>query len=367
MKDIAMTEDTGVMQREYSVSTEAIRELIIISLSINTMICDFYRKVASSSPSGEIKDFWTLTAAKEEVNIQFWEYALSMAERGMIPVLFDNPWEVQEEIHKAAERTMQGLEQSRISSENVAENFLTAIRLEFYGLHNAIAPLLGTIKALFPGKGYENVQDSRLVDMIKMFNKHCTAGRPDLLLLSDVILRLWRENRELAKQCYVDDLTGLLNRKGFFNAAVPFMELARRNGRSVAIIVADLDNFKMVNDTYGHQTGDRVLHAAGRAFRETMRSSDLCGRYGGEEFIVLCPEIAPGSAYHIAEKLRLAVDRLNPDDLKVTISVGVIEAVPEDTMAAAEELERLIKFADILLYEAKRSGKNCSKYQNFSF
>ncbi len=173
------------------------------------------------------------------------------------------------------------------------------------------------------------------------------------------------ENVELhetaARESVTDDLTGLSNRRAFEDALSGEVERARRFGGELGLVLIDLDNFKSVNDTYGHPQGDLVLREVARVLRASSREIDHPARYGGEELAVILPGTDLEGAFNRAERIReeigaLRVPRLDGAGmLSVTTSCGVASA-----RAAAADGRALVQAADIALYEAKRSGKNTS-------
>ncbi len=153
-----------------------------------------------------------------------------------------------------------------------------------------------------------------------------------------------------------DALTGLTNRRHFQLMANAEVQRAQRYQRPVTVGMADLDNFKHLNDTYGHAAGDAVLRAFAQLMRDSFRQSDLIGRYGGEEFAFLFPESTLAEAYIQAERLRqrcAGFDVTLPDGrvVRVTMSIGLADA-------SASSLEVALNRADDALYEAKRNGRN---------
>jgi diguanylate cyclase (GGDEF)-like protein len=162
-------------------------------------------------------------------------------------------------------------------------------------------------------------------------------------------------------QAITDELTGLANHRRFQEAIDDEAERARRFGQPVALIMLDIDDFKAVNDTYGHQQGDVVLAEVARVLRARSRDIDSPARYGGEEFALILPQTDLEGAYHLAERVREGIEALRvprngapgAEPLAVTASLGVA-ALPETASEARELLAR----ADAALYEAKRAGKN---------
>ncbi|HEV7242362.1 MAG TPA: two-component regulator propeller domain-containing protein [Thermoanaerobaculia bacterium] len=163
--------------------------------------------------------------------------------------------------------------------------------------------------------------------------------------------QLEEANRKLDEASRTDLLTGLPNRRHFLEKADEHLASFRRNGRAFAIALADVDNFKSVNDTRGHDMGDAVLRSVAALFREAVRETDLVARWGGEEFIFLLPETDDRGAIAVAEKARAAVANGNTP-LPITVTIGVASIAPD------LPLEQCSIRADAALYEGKRSGKN---------
>jgi diguanylate cyclase (GGDEF)-like protein len=161
------------------------------------------------------------------------------------------------------------------------------------------------------------------------------------------------------RQAVTDELTGLFNRRRFQEAMATEVERSKRFGQPVGLVLLDLDDFKTVNDTYGHQQGDLVLREVARVLRETSREIDEPARYGGEELAVVLPGTDLEGAYNLAERVRagieeLALPLLDRDGiLRVTASFGVA-TLP----GSAEDTRDLVAAADEALYRAKRAGKN---------
>jgi diguanylate cyclase (GGDEF)-like protein len=171
--------------------------------------------------------------------------------------------------------------------------------------------------------------------------------------VSDLI----RETEALERLASIDGMTGLNNRRNFMELAESEWARFKRYGRPLALLMIDVDHFKSVNDTYGHDIGDEVIRAVADTLQKQKRVPDIAGRLGGEEFALLLPEATLDSAVAAAERLRGLVEAqviaVDGQHIPVTISVGA-SAVQTETLG----IEELIKQADVALYEAKRSGRN---------
>ena len=162
---------------------------------------------------------------------------------------------------------------------------------------------------------------------------------------------------ELRIQATHDFLTQLLNRAGIMEAMAQEMNRSDRREGVFSVVLADIDHFKKINDTYGHSTGDQVLREVAARIKASLRSYDVAGRYGGEEFLVILPDCDETTAIHVAEKIRKAVSCTSIDGLgearTATISLGVSTRTP------GTSLDTLLSTADAALYQAKSLGRNC--------
>jgi len=168
-------------------------------------------------------------------------------------------------------------------------------------------------------------------------------------------------NEHLSRLSFLDALTGLANRRRFDEALEKEWRRAMRFGTSLALVMADVDHFKLYNDTFGHPEGDRCLAAVAGVLRNALgRAGDLAARYGGEEFVVLVPGLDRAGALALAESLRASCEALamphpgSPVAPVVTISLGAAACHPGDTLSMAS----LLADADAALYEAKHAGRN---------
>ncbi|GEM_PF-234918 len=193
--------------------------------------------------------------------------------------------------------------------------------------------------------------------LTEAFNKMVARLHQNQEELAAINEMLTQKNKELQMLSITDSLTGLRNRKHFIEMLTGEAARAKRNQHTFAVMMIDTDHFKKYNDTFGHQAGDALLQRIGMIFTESLRNIDCASRYGGDEFIVLLPEVGKEGAFEVAERIRRLVTtktlNANADGVSITVSIG-IATFPEhgDTPKA------LIASADSALYHAKRKGRN---------
>ena len=177
-------------------------------------------------------------------------------------------------------------------------------------------------------------------------------------LLESLMESLEEKNRLLSELAVTDELTGLYNRRYVRTRLESELERNTRYGVPVACLLIDIDDFKVVNDTWGHPVGDQVLIAVGDVLRAAVRRTDVAGRYGGEELVVVCPSTSVEGAVVLAERTRMAIADIAIEvpaggPVRITASIGV-SATPK----VSGPIEAFVGGADVALYDAKRSGKN---------
>jgi diguanylate cyclase (GGDEF)-like protein len=167
-------------------------------------------------------------------------------------------------------------------------------------------------------------------------------------------LALSIHRRDLHRMAQTDGMTGLLNRRAFEEILARELVRSNQNGKSVAVLLVDIDRFKQVNDRWGHPAGDEVIRRVSDSLRNTMRPSDALSRFGGEEFMILLREVTTEQSGEIAGRLRAEIAGLTdlPGGVRLTVSIGVAASHPLDT-----PLE-LLRRCDEALYRSKRGGRN---------
>lgn len=203
-----------------------------------------------------------------------------------------------------------------------------------------------------------------VLGVLAVWNARSDALNPQAVRVLEAVapyaalqLQQLRAYRDLQEHVGRDPVTGLVNRRAFEEALEAEAGRFDRKRRPVAVLMLDIDHFKDVNDTYGHEAGDAVLRGVAETIRSSIRVADVAARYGGEEFVVLLPETRLLEARDAAERLRRAIETLevawNTETISITASVGVSSA-PE----CVEHPTDMVGSADAMLYESKAAGRN---------
>ena len=175
------------------------------------------------------------------------------------------------------------------------------------------------------------------------------------LFVAELISELYASKVRESELARVDMLTGALNIRGFHEQASRLIEFCQRAFHPVVLAYIDLDNFKTANDTLGHQRADELLKIAVNVMKTKLRSSDLLARVGGDEFVVVLPNLSTSTARDALERLR--------DDLAIRMSIegcGITASIGAASYAnAPDSLDKMLRAADEIMYVAKKSGKNC--------
>lgn len=210
-------------------------------------------------------------------------------------------------------------------------------------LFRAVIGWAGTMVTFFEPSIYQSL--SFLSLFLLMF-----VGNTGFVLLSKE-----KSDRELNKLASFDDLTEIFNRRTFMIEANDAIANCRKNGQPVSFLLMDVDHFKTINDTYGHDIGDMVLREYAFKVRKMLRNGDCLGRYGGDEFAILLPGADEKKSEEMAESIRQAVEQsYGKLPIPYTLSIGVVTVSAADILP----LDKLYKLSDMALYKAKQEGRN---------
>lgn len=176
----------------------------------------------------------------------------------------------------------------------------------------------------------------------------------DISSHAKALLEVTQQTRYWQLQASLDSLTGQLNRNAFIKEAEPLINNTLNNEQKhCCLMFIDIDDFKQINDRFGHPIGDKVLSDIAHTIRDSLRQQDLLARYGGEEFVVLLPDTSPWHGAQVAERIRRNVEKYNGGPIPTSISMG-LAATGKDT----NNLKCLVDQADAAMYQAKLNGKN---------
>ena len=329
-------------------------QIIHLCREIDEIACDVYAKLAHLCDDPELSRFWRDMSKEEAKHVSFWRRTEQIKAFSDMPNIVENPDEVISELENALSRSRDLL---RTCEEEftLSKAYTLAYRMEFYLLHPAFKMLFLLLRPLADGESPEDEYESHIAKFIDMLSKHGNVTL-ELELLGETLQRLWKENKNLSLQATRDELTEVYNRRGFFAVSMQLAYLARRNGFMIGVMMADLDHFKSINDRFGHEAGDQLLRRVANLFCEGLRTSDIVGRYGGEEFIVMLPQISQGGTAIVAQNLLKEIRETPPEGIPLTISIGVAEGILGRNVQ--EDYQRLIQEADKALYQAKSSGRD---------
>lgn len=261
-----------------------------------------------------------------------WLYQINNALSSVYSV--DNNYEQALKHYQAYHETREGLF-NELETAQAQEVILNAITQQKYEKQPIVSKALENVKTL-----------NQVLWLV------CEKG--------SLIEELQKQIQNLERQTHEDPLTGLYNRRHLETVLSLEFERARRYSHNLTVVMADIDNFKQINDKFSHVVGDRVLKAVGQILKNSCRRIDIVARYGGEEFVSIFPMTALDQGKAVCERKRFAVEEypwheIHPD-LKVTISIGLTDNI------AVTGPEKMILAADQKMYQAKQNGKNQVRY-----
>jgi len=328
--------------------------VIELCCSIERRALVLYQELAESARHEELGTLWREMARDEGEHLAYWRRLLEMSRSGCLSEVFDRPEEAEDFLLHLIPKIDRLAGEVR-KSQDPSTVLVLALRLEFYLLDPRFQSLFHCLYALPGRQDPEKDYETHLQRLMSVLRRYADDS-PALELLTEAIDKIWKLNLETIRFDLIDHLTGLYNRRGLSSTMRPLAYLARRNAQSVGIMMVDLDDFKLINDTFGHPAGDRVLAGVTQLMRSRLRASDIIGRYGGEEFLAVMTPTDPQSLASVAETLRGAIESNPIDGIRTTVSIGISHGLLKTNVE--KDLEGLIHQADQALLAAKRSGKN---------
>lgn len=198
--------------------------------------------------------------------------------------------------------------------------------------------------------------------LAKSFNEMANSIQEKMETLNNQMKVITEANRKIEQLAITDELTGLYNRRYLFARMDEEIKRIQRREYDIGFIMIDIDNFKKLNDSYGHQIGDIVLREISNTIKTTCRNMDTIARYGGEEFAVLSPESNLDVIKKLAERIRASVEKkqisTDAGTLSISVSIGAVSFNKSFTESTINIIDKVIQIADVALYKAKKNGKN---------
>lgn len=261
---------------------------------------------------------------------------------------------------------LQNVESERRDALNSGRSLDRAVQEQVRGIHSSVHEAADLDQLKLSIERRLQAIGSHMEDFRRHEDERSAAAEERIQQLNERLRSMERETAELRARvreerrlALIDALTGIYNRMAYDERIEQEYARWRRFGEPLSLVMADIDNFKDINDTYGHVAGDKVLRTIAKLLESKIRETDFLARYGGEEFVILMPGAGAADARAVAEKLRLEVEscgfHYRGTGVSITISCGIAE------FGDGDDPDRVFERADNAMYRAKESGRNCSE------
>jgi len=329
--------------------------IIDAAYDVEVLARDLYAIFAMKSPDPELRNFWLDFSKDEGSHLDFWDNLREISKSLPITAAVEHPDALLASLDKAkymASQMIRDVSNSDDKALKRIDTLLMAYRLELHMLDSTFQTLFQSLRFLQNDFDPVIEYDSHLAKFTNALIKF-GSGYSELELLAETLNQLWTENKRLAGLALKDSLTGVLNRRGFVTLGGQICALMRRTGSVMGLIMIDLDSFKQLNDTRGHSVGDMALVTTARTLSGHLRKSDIIGRYGGDEFVILLPDTS--NTETVCSKMLKVLNH----ELDVAYSISATAGFVQEKVNRSDLpdcLESLMKKADARLYENKRNG-----------
>lgn len=328
-------------------------ETMEFCLKIEHKAMETYKRFSRLERNPGLKKFWQGLAADEKTHLGYWKRIFKLSKQGLTPPVFENVHKSRVALKKIDDQIGTLINQTEQARDTKAF-FTITCWLEFYMLNPEYSKLLHFLQSLLVNKSPEDDYEEHLNKLIKHIRKY--SGSAELELIGETIGQMWSRNRELIYQSNTDSLTGLFNRRGFFQAIIPMAYFTNRKKVNSAMMIIDIDNFKKINDTHGHQAGDKIIRFVADRIKSSARHSNIASRHGGDEFLVYLPEVNREKSNVLGLRIIDKIKAHNKHGIPVTVSIGIAQKTIGGDIE--KDINLLIRKADENLYQAKKSGRN---------
>ena len=335
------------------------REILESCVRVDVLAKAAYEDMQRRCTDPAVAELCGAMAQEEAAHVQWWTELLEAWDAGSLTALWTIPDATAEQMASTVEE-LERFARSGSGPLDAEAVLTTAARIEFFALDPIFSELLDLAEPGVARSRHEAYSEhvARLITALEeTFSSDSLAG-----FLARILRRAEIDNRTLSQYATMDALTGLGNRRALTAQAGQWSAWAARYGSAVTFFMVDVDHFKGINDAWGHAVGDKVLIALAEAIKGSLRSADLVARYGGDEFVVLAPELEPGDATTVADRLVESVRKLKVETgdgsyVTLTASVGVAIAF-DPPNSAPRPLDVMLAAADRSLYAAKKAGRD---------
>jgi diguanylate cyclase (GGDEF)-like protein len=334
------------------------RDILEQCVKMDRFAHETYRALADSTSDPALATTLDRLAREEGDHVEWWQELVRSWDEGLLPDIVVGPTEVMDELQSRFVEVQAAVPENA-TTLTPREAVAVAAQLEFYMLYPVFSELIDLVEPAQAGRRHR-AYDQHLEHLIEAI--HRLAGDDPLInFMAKVLQRVAEDNRALANHATRDALTGLRNRRSLDSLLRQWLAWSFRYGRPLGVLLADLDRFKELNDTYGHATGDRVLAAVAQRLSLTVRGSDMVARYGGDEFAIVAPEADEDEVMALAKRLSDSLYDLDlgidDESFDLGLSVGAAVIVPGDDEIPTQEA---LSAADRSLYAAKEAGRGCA-------
>ncbi len=333
-------------------SEGALSGVITRCLRLDSKAFAQYWAFAKAAPEDD-RRLWLDMAADEKSHVDFWRKCQKMSLEGHLPDIFDDCAEIIGRLDGVLDRVP-----DKPGAGGYDRHKAMRMALDFES--HLLMPEFFEMFKLF-SDGHDGIVEnysSHLEKLVRAVND--SPDFADLRFFTENVMALYRKSMDLAMKSIEDPLTSLLNRRGFWQTAMPVLNLAAREGKGLALMIADIDHFKRINDDLGHPEGDRIIAGLAGIIKTSARKYDVVCRFGGEEFIVFTMVNSLDDAFAVCERIRSAIasSLKTAGGRPVTASFGAKFAKAPVVSNPAPFINELILEADKNLYAAKKSGRN---------